>query len=227
MLVYNTADPLRQAIIDEVMFQNAVNTGLVKKRDFDKELSGKEQIRIDRAKAAYKFRAVELMRREVLMNVNVNQKITDKEIKDYYNSNIDKYTYLKTVQFTFTSSPEVAQEVYNMLTKGNSITEVRNEFKEQDLKIAVKENGLSNNQDLVGKFKEKEDGKISKPVKVNGKYTIYKIVQVKKIPIERLYPTIKSNIGSTRKQVAIEQYVDNLINNGDYNVVITEGEKTT
>jgi len=88
------ANPLREAIVKEVLLQEAIKKGY-RKGDFSK--ADLEDPKVKSKLITSNHAAVQLLRAEIISNVNVNKKVTDKEINDYYNKNINKYTYVSTL----------------------------------------------------------------------------------------------------------------------------------
>ena len=130
-------NPLKEAIVREVLIQKAVIDGLVEKKDFSNvDFDDRAE---SRKMAQYLFSTNQLMRNKILKNANVNQKITDKDINNYYNKNINKYTYIKTLKFSVDSDEKTANNVRKMLVGGSSVNDIRDEYGDQDFKIVVKE----------------------------------------------------------------------------------------
>ena len=216
-------NPLKEAIVREVLIQKAVIDGLVEKKDFS---NVDFDDRVESSKMAqYLFSTDQLMRNKILKNANVNQKITDKDINNYYNKNINKYTYIKTLKFSVDSDEKTANNVRKMLVGGSSVNDIRDEYGDQDFKIVVEEKKMTNDPMILDNLDVIEVGAISKPIRYAGNYDIFKVTEIKKVKIDSIRSSIKHNIKSTKKQEAIYNYVDNLIKTNEFNVIILEGDQ--
>jgi len=226
--VYNTdldknlENSLKEAIVYQVLLQEAKNKGL-----FDGDLSDVD-LSDPNTKREYlgkRFNAVQTMRRDILQNVNVNKKITDQEINDYYNKNINKFTYVKTLRYTVEADEATSNKVREQLVGGSSVNDIRDEYSDTDLKIVVEEKKLSNEPLILDSFDVIEVGAIGKSIRFAGNFDIYKITEVKKTAIDKIKTSLKQSVKSTRKQNAIYNHVDNLIKTDNYNVTVLEGDQ--
>ena len=174
--------------------------------------------------AEYIFSTDQLMRNKILSNVNVNKKISDAELNKYYNDNINNYTYVKTFLYTLDSDEDTAEKVRGMLAGGSTVDYIRNEYRDQNLKISVEEKKLTNDPFILDSFDVLEVGAISKPIRFTGKYNLYRITEIKKVSIDKIKSALKQNIKSTKKKEAIHNYVDNLIKTKEFDVTVLEGD---
>ncbi len=219
----NLDNPLKEAIIREVLIQKAVKEGLVKKKDY-KNIDFNDP-KESREAAQYIYSTDQLMRRKILGNVNVNRKISDAELNKYYNDNIKNYTYVKTFLYAVDSDEETAGKVRGMLIGGSTVDDIRSEYSDQNLKISVEEKKLTNDPVILDSFDVLEVGAISKPVRYTGKYNLYKITEIKKTSTDKIKSALKQNIKSTKKKEAIHNYVDNLIKTKEFDVKVLEGDQ--
>ena len=215
-------NPLREAIVKEVLLQEAIKKGY-RKGDFSK--ADFEDPKIKREFTTNNHAAVQTMEREILNNVNVNKKVTDKEVNEYYNENIDKYTYVATLKYTVDADEQTSKKVRGMLVGGSSVSDIRDKYSDQGLKISVEEKKMTNNPIILDNLDVVEVGAISKPIRFAGKYDIYKVTAIKKVEINKIKSSLKQNIKSLRKRDAIYNYVDNLIESDEYNVTVLEGDQ--
>ena len=219
----NLVNSLKEAIVSEVLFQKAVNDGIVEKKDFsDSDLSDPK---VRRDKIKYRITAINMMKRKIINNVNINQKLTDKDNNNYYNKNINKYTYIKTLKFSVDSDEKTANNVRKMLVGGSTVEDIRDEYSDQDFKIVVEEKKLTNDPIILDNLDVIEVGAISKPIRFAGNYDIFKVTEIKKTKVDSIKSSIKQNIKSTKKQNAIYNYVDNLIKSNEFNVIVLEGDQ--
>ena len=218
----NLVNPLREAIVKEVLLQEAIKKGY-RKGDFSK--ADFEDPKIKREFTTNNHAAVQTMEREILNNVNVNKKVTDKEVNEYYNENIDKYTYVATLKYTVDADEQTSKKVRGMLVGGSSVSDIRDKYSDQGLKISVEEKKMTNNPIILDNLDVVEVGAISKPIRFAGKYDIYKVTAIKKVEINKIKSSLKQNIKSLRKRDAIYNYVDNLIESDEYNVTVLEGDQ--
>ena len=214
-------NPLREAIVAEVLLQEAIKKGY--RKDFSN--ADLEDPKVKRQLMKYNYAATNLLRTEIIQNVNVNKKVTDKEINDYYNKNINKYTYVATLKYTVDADEQTSKKVRGMLVGGSSVSDIRDKYSDQGLKISVEEKKMTNNPIILDNLDVVEVGAISKPIRFAGKYDIYKVTAIKKVEINKIKSSLKQNIKSLRKRDAIYNYVDNLIESDEYNVTVLEGDQ--
>ena len=215
-------NPLREAIVKKVLLQEAIKKGY-RKGDFSN--ADYEAPKIKGEFITNNHAAVQTMEREILNNVNVNKKVTDKEVNEYYNENIDKYTYVATLKYTVDADEQTSKKVRGMLVGGSSVSDIRDKYSDQGLKISVEEKKMSNNPIILDNLDVVEVGAISKPIRFAGKYDIYKVTGMKKVEINKIKSSLKQNIKSLRKRDAIYNYVDKLIKSDEYNVTVLEGDQ--
>lgn len=218
----NLQNPLKEAIVYQVLLQEAKRKGFY---DGDLVVGDLSDPTFKREFLGKRFAGVQAMRRDILQNVNVNKKVTDQEINDYYNKNINKYTYVKTLKYTVQSDEATTNKVREQLAGGASVNDIRDEFGDTDFKILVEEKKLTNEPLVLDSFDVIEVGAIGKPIRFAGNFDIFKITEVKKVDTDKIKTALKQNIKSTRKQDAIYKYVDNQINSGNYNVSVLEGDQ--
>lgn len=218
----NLNNPLKEAIVREVLIQKAIKDGLVEEIDY-KNIDLNNRVESTKI-ASFIFSTDQLMRRKILSNVNVNKKITDEELNKYYNDNIEKYTYVKTLVYSVDSDEATAGQIRKMLLSGSTVDNIRDEYSDQNIKISVEEKKLTNDPLILTSFDVIKVGAISKPIRFTGNYNLYKIVEVKKVSIDKISSALKQNIKSSRKQEAINGYVDNLIKTKEFNVIVLEGD---
>ena len=218
----NLDNPMKEAIIREILIQKAENEGLVKKKDFS-NVDFNDPIQ-SREMAQYIFSTDQLMRSRILGNVNVNKKISDAQVNEYYNNHIENYTYVKTLVYRVGADDETTAKVRDLLIGGSTVEGIRNDFEGKDLTISVEEKKLTNDPVILDSFDVLEVGSISKPMRHTGKNNIYKITEVKKVDIEKIKSALKQNIKSERKKAAIHSYVDNLIKTKEFDVEVLEGD---
>jgi len=214
-------NPLREAIVAEVLLQEAIKKGY--RKDFSN--ADLEDPKVKSKLITANHAAVQLLRAEIISNVNVNKKITDKEINDYYNKNINKYTYVTTLKYTLDADEQTSKKVRGMLVGGSSVSDIRDEYSDQGLKISVEEKKMTNNPIIFDNLDVVEVGAITKPIRFAGNYDIYKVTGIKKVEINKIKASLKQNIRSLRKRDAIYNYVDNLIESDEYNVTVLEGDQ--
>ncbi len=218
----NLNNPLKEAIVREVLIQKAIKDGLVEEIDY-KNIDLNNRVESTKI-ASFIFSTDQLMRRKILNNVNVNKKITDEDLNKYYNDNIEKYTYVKTLVYSVDSDEATAGQIRKMLLSGSTVDNIRDEYSDQNIKISVEEKKLTNDPLILTSFDVIKVGAISKPIRFTGNYNLYKIVEVKKVSIDKISSALKQNIKSSRKQEAINGYVDNLIKTKEFNVIVLEGD---
>jgi len=215
-------NPLREAIVAEVLLQEAIKKGY-RTKDFSN--ADLEDPKVKRKLATSNYAAANLLRTEIIQNVNVNKKVTDKEINDYYNKNINKYTYVATLKYTVDADEQTTKKVRGMLVGGSTVNDIRDEYSDQGLKISVEERKMTNNPIILDNLDVVEVGAISKPIRFAGNYDIYKVTAIKKVEINKIKTSLKQNIRSLRKRDAVYNYVDNLIESDEYNVTVLEGDQ--
>ena len=218
----NLVNPLKEAIVYEVLLQDAISKGY-RQGDFSNADMNDPKVKLDLVIA--NDQAVKTMKSEILKNVNVNKKITDKDVNDYYNKNIRKYTYVAVLKYTIDADEETTNKIRDLLVGGSSVNDIRDEYGDQGVKIEVSERKLNNDPIILDNLDVVEVGAISKPIRFAGNYDIYKVTELKKADLDKFKTSIKQNIKSLRKQDEIYKYVDNLIDSGNYNVTVLEGDQ--
>ncbi len=222
MLDKNLVNPLREAIVAEVLLQEAIKKGY-RRGDFSN--ADLEDPKVKRELRKSNNAAANLLRTEIIQNVNVNKKVTDKEINDYYNENINKYTYVATIKYTVDADEQTSKKVRGMLVGGSSVSDIRDKYSDQGLKISVEEKKMTNNPIILDNLDVVEVGAITKPIRFAGNYDIYKVTGIKKVEINKIKTSLKQNIKSLRKRDAVYNYVDNLIKSDEYHVTVLEGDQ--
>ena len=215
-------NPLREAIVAEVLLQEAIKKGY-RTKDFSN--ADLEDPKVKRQLMKYNYAATNLLRTEIIQNVNVNKKVTDKEINDYYNENINKYTYVATLKYTVDADEQTSKKVRDMLVGGSPVSDIRDKYSDQGLKISVEEKKMTNNPIILDNLDVVEVGAITKPIRFAGNYDIYKVTGIKKVEIDKIKTSLKHNIKSLRKRDAVYNYVDNLIKSDEYHVTVLEGDQ--
>jgi len=221
-LVDSLDNPLKEAIVHEILLQEAIKKGYRRNDYSNVDLSDrKTKMNFTRDNN----QAVDTLKREILSNVNVNKKITDKQVNDYYNEHIDKYTYAGTLKYTVDADEQTSKKIRDMIVGGSTVDDIRDEYSEEGVKISVEEQKMSNAPIIIDNLDVVEVGAVSKPIRFAGKYDIYKVTTVKKVDLNKIKAPIKHNIKALRKRDAIYNYVDNLIKSNDYNVTVLEGDQ--
>jgi len=190
---------LEALIRDEVIYE----TSIIQGKDIDPQIIQK----VERYKRNL---LIGQAKRDIIQNFMSAHKITDEEVKEYYDSNKSKYTYLDLIEIK-TPTEESSTAIYNQLlsNKNKPIEEIVDEYKAKNIDITIID--LTNTRIYNNKFKKLKKGQITEPVEVNRRYSIYKIESVRIMTLGSMKNIILANYKSSLKKKSLDEYVEKSI----------------
>lgn len=184
-----------QVIDDEVLYEVALLNG----DDQDPKV-------IELIKRYKKNLIVGRLKGNIIRDYMQNQnKISDEDIKGYYESNKSKYTILDLKQISCPNK-EIADDIYNKLKGGHDINSILSSYNGENIQISV--NSIRNNKEYNKYFPELNINEISQPISERDKFNIYQIIDVETMPYKRLSRRIKYHFLNEQKIKALEEYVN-------------------
>lgn len=154
-------------------------------------------------------------------------KVTDKEVKEYYLQNNNDY--VSPTQYSYSAiefnDSDKANEVYELLRKGEKFSTLAEKFAEYDLQREQK--GWlgwfqkDNLPSMLSDAKLSKKGEYSKPIQIDGgNYLIVKLDDINKekvIPLDTIFAKVKSDLVKKIARINFkneENYIDNLVKKG-------------
>ena len=189
---------LDTAISNEIIYEMAL-----------KENLHEEQEILDRVELFKKNLIVGKIKFRLITDYLSTNTVTDEQIEAYYEEIKDKYARLDLTQIML-DDEETANDVYSKIINSNNIEGTLEEQEKAGIKIVTKKLNETRNYDRYFKSGLKL-GEISKPIKGNNKYNIYKIDKIDYTPLERVKQQLKYQLISKNKLKVIDEYVEKSI----------------
>ena len=165
-----------------------------------------------------------IMINELQKSVVEPVKVSDKEVKDYYDENIDQFTNKESVTAShiLVEEEDTANEVLNKLNDGADFSELAKEYSIDGSAQQGGNLGSFTRGRMVKPFEEAafalEIGEISDVVKSQFGYHIIKVTDKKEEEIklfEDVKENIKSNLLQEKQMKAMEEYIEELRENAE------------
>lgn len=187
-------DDLESAINDEILYEAAI------KRGIDKEPAVQRSLYMHR-----KNLFLGLLKRRVVQDYLKTHEITDEQINEYYNKNINKYTVLDVTVF---SAPDIdtANFIKEELSKGTSPENIMDKYKNQDINIKLRR--IQNSKSFIDKFDNLEAGLISEPIDQKSVFKIVRIDRVNTAPINKIGNSIRYELTNNLRLEAVQKYIE-------------------
>jgi uncharacterized protein YcfL len=196
---------LDDVIIDEILYQDAIKRGL------DKTF-----------KSDNKKLIVELVKQDIINKMPKRQAPTTQEIEDYFKKNQIKYTNLMVIGIT-AKDEKVADEIQKRAVKGEDFDEIASDQSDSAVKAMLKPSYLP--IDKNDYFKSFEIGTVSDVVKDSGSFSVYKIVDIYRIPLSKVQSSIVNIVDAKKKYNAVREFAEKARNQDNIEVVMIKGEK--
>ncbi len=173
---------------------------------------------------------------ELIAKETNNLKISDSDIKKYYDNNLDKFVKGPgaDVYHIFLNEEALAEEAYEKINKGESFEDVSKEYGQDGSASVGGYLGYQEfeNSQLVDEFmdevKDMEEGEIKGPVKTQFGYHIIKVENINKdewtqdidrvssiieenLKAEKINDVMKSLIGEAREKYKVKIYEENIL----------------
>ncbi len=176
-------------IIEEIIYQEAIIKG------FDK-YDG------DKARDYERGLIISSTKQSILENAEPTKEVSSEEIKNYYESNKDKYRYVIIHEISFPDS-NLGNEIKDKVKSGEELQAIANSY--PDMRITV--NDIDYDRAMAQHFTTIEVGSVSEVMKKpNGKYSVLKIVELKEIPLSSVSRSIKYILKAKRKTQIFNSY---------------------
>ncbi len=200
---------LEEIIKKEILYQEALKRGLDKSPDFSRKLEEFKKLTL----------ASELLEKDVMSK----NKVTEQEVKDYYNKHKEDFTTTSQIRAShiLVKTEAEANKVLARLKKGEKFEEIA---KKESLDTASAKNGgdigfFARGQ-LVPEFEKAaaglKVGELSGPVKTPYGYHIIKVTDRKTGPVvefDRVKDVISQRLSGEKQKEAFDNYINELRKN--------------
>ena len=199
--------PVQQLITDEVLYQKGLGDGLGDKyaekiREYRKQL------------------IVHEIKTNVLENQPPTKEVSDEEIKDYYDLNAERYSFVRMHEVGFTDKT-LGDEILEKVKSGEDLTEIVNAYVEVGANVVGRDLGY--NREMVKKFDALEVGSVTEILeKPDGSFGVIKIVEIKPIPLHQTERAIRRLLEAKRISAANENYANQIIQENGVEVDIMQ-----
>lgn len=200
---------LDEVIKKEILYQEALKRGLDKSPDFSRKLEEFKKLTL----------ASELLEKDVMSK----NKVTEQEVKDYYNKHKDDFTTTSQIRAShiLVKTEAEASKVLARLKKGEKFEEIA---KKESLDTASAKNGgdigFFTRGQLVPEFEKAaaglKAGELSGPVKTPYGYHIIKVTDRKTGPVvefDRVKDVIFQRLSGEKQKEAFDNYIAELRKN--------------
>jgi hypothetical protein len=200
--------PVDSLVTDEIFYQEGLKEGLEKK--FQKKIRDYQMTLV-----------VTEIKKGVIDKMPTEEEITDKDLRDYYNSVKDsKYTNYRIEEIIFQNESQ-GEQIIEMAKQGKSFQDIANSLSNAQSQVTANDLGYNNKMRIY--FDAKEIGSISKVVpKEDGAFSVLKITEVKETPYNSVKNIIKSVIKARRKGAAFDQAAQEIAKENGFTVEIVE-----
>jgi len=209
---------LDEIVKKEILYQEALKKGIDKDPDFGRKLEEFRKLTLASA----------LLEKEIISK----NKVTEQEVKDYYNKHKDDFTTTSQIRAShiLVKTEAEANKVLARLKKGEKFEEIA---KKESLDAASAKNGgdigfFSRGQ-LVPEFEKAaaglKAGELSGPVKTPYGYHIIKVTDRKTGPVvefDRVKDVILQRLSGERQKEAFDNYIAELRKKSEYKVEINK-----
>ncbi len=200
---------LDEIVKKEILYQEALKKGLDKSPDFSRKLEEFKKLTL----------ASELLEKDIMSK----NKVTEQEVKDYYNKHKDDFTSTSQMRAShiLVKTEAEANKVLARLKKGEKFEEIA---KKESLDTASAKNGgdigFFTRGQLVPEFEKAaaglKVGELSGPVKTAYGYHIIKVTDKKTGPVvefDRVKDVIFQRLSGEKQKEAFDNYIAELRKN--------------
>lgn len=194
-----------EIINKELLYLEAKKRGLDKDKEFQRQLE--------------EFKKLTLINQLLKKEMETASKISDKELKDYYDKNKDEFTINNQVRLSqiVVKTDEEAKKVYERIQKGEDFSKIASEMSQD--KLSAKSGGD------IGIFRKGEmipelesvafglkKGDVSMPVRLKDKIHILKVTDAKGtvIEFEKVKGMIEQRVMVEKQREAFDKLLENL-----------------
>ncbi|MBI5640106.1 MAG: peptidylprolyl isomerase [Nitrospirae bacterium] len=197
---------LNEIVKKEMLYQEALKKGLDKTPEFSKKVEDFKKLTL----------VAELLDKEIMSKA----KVSDQEVKDYYEKNKDDFTTTTQIKAShiLVKTEEEAVKVLERLKKGEKFDEIAK-------KVSIDKNSAKNGGDLgyfskgqmVPEFERAvaglKPGELSKPVKTTFGFHVIKMTDRKAGPViefDRVKDIISQRLSGEKQKETFEKYLAEL-----------------
>lgn len=200
--------PVDSLVTDEILYQEGLKEGLEKK--FQNKIREYQMTLVVRE-----------IKNRVIDKMPLEEEITDKDLRDYYNSVKDsKYTTYRIEEINFQDEKQ-GEQIIKMAKEGKSFEDIAKSLSNADSQVTAKDLGF--NKDMKIYFESREVGSISNVVnKKDGAFSLLKITEAKETPYNSVKNTIKYVIEAKRKGAAYDQAAKEIAKENGFTVEIVD-----
>ena len=203
---YTRAD-LEFFITEEIIYKEGIING------YDKSVR-------DRVRDFERRLIIASTKQRILENAEPEKAISSEDIKNYYESNKDKYVHVRIHEISFPDS-SLGNEIRDKAKSGEELQAIANSY--PDLKITVSDIGY--NRKMARYFTTREVGSVSEVIqKPDGTFSVLKIVGIKDIPFNVSKSSIKHRLEATRKAQMVDSYIRKAVEENNMTIEIIEQE---
>jgi len=201
----NTRVDLEFFITEEILYQEGIKKGF-DQSDGDKVRNFERNLIIASKKQS------------ILENAEPTKEVSSEDIKNYYESNKDKYKHVIIYEISFPDS-NLGSEIKDKVKSGEELQAIANSY--PDIPITV--NDIGYNRAIAQHFTAIEVGSVSEVIKKpDGKYSVLKIVELKEIPLNTVIKPIKYILEAERKTQLYNSYAQQIAEENNMTIEIIE-----
>ncbi len=200
--------PLQYAINEEILYQDGLRRGIDKEHE-------------DMVRSYKRNLVIQAVKRDILDNAPPSKEVSDEDIENYYNTNIDKYTYLRVEEITF---PEQAlgEKIIERASKGEPLDKIAADLAGSG--VAVNDLGFDKRHSHL--FPNKETGQLTKVIrKPDGNYSVLKILEARQMPMQNAKRSIQRALEAQKRGDSFQTYVDKLIEENSVEIEMAKGNQ--
>ena len=196
---------LEYVINEEIIYQEGLRQGI------DKQY--RDQVRSYERKLI-----ISGTKQSILENAGPAKRISDEEIKNYYENNKDKYSYVRIHEISFPDS-SLGNKIKDKAKSGEELQTIANSY--PDMTITI--NDIGYNRNMAQNFKNTEVGEVSEVIqKPDGTFSVLKIVEIKDIPFNQSKRPIEQNLEAMRKALMYHNYAKKAAKENNITIEIIE-----
>jgi hypothetical protein len=201
--------PLEEVIDEEILYQEGLRRGLDKQ--FEKRIENfKRKLIVDELK------------REILKDLSEDYKISEEEIKSYYEKNRDKFRLMQ-LKGIMTSDKSLAEEIRKRLLEGEEPEQIASDYSKSGKEVILRDYRWTNRYNKL--FEGKGVGAVSDVIEQHNRFIVIKLMDQKEVPIDQVRQTIIRELIAEKRKNAVKEYAEKLKKENNIQVEIIEGSK--
>jgi len=193
------------AITEEILYQDGIGQNL------DKQFE-------DQVRKYEKRLIIRYLKNTILEDSEITKPVSEEEVEQYYDLNRDRYSYVSIQEITAPDA-NVSMEIKKKAENREDLLKISQDYPE----ITIQINELGYDRGKLKYFDTLEVGKISEVIqKEDGSFAVYKIVEIKDMPISNVRSAIKSILEARRKAHIIDNYAQKVAYENDMKIEILQ-----